>query len=138
MIRVVADANVYISAIVFGGTCESILALARAGIVDLCISGAIRRELRRVLAGTFGWTETRVREALAEIDAVTTLVKPTVRCSGILLHDDDHRILECTITAQAEFLVSGDKKHFHPLKTFQGISIVSPRQFLDLLKSPKL
>jgi uncharacterized protein len=138
VIRVVADTNVYISGIVFGGACESVLALARAGIVDLYISGAIRRELRLVLADTFGWTETRVREALAEIDTLTTLVTPRVRCSGILLHDDDHRILECAITAQAEFLVTGDKKHFHPLKMFQGISIVSPRRFLDLLKPSEL
>ncbi|HWQ68331.1 MAG TPA: hypothetical protein VN494_00010 [Patescibacteria group bacterium] len=34
MIRVVADTNVYISAIVFGGTCEEILVLARAGVVE--------------------------------------------------------------------------------------------------------
>jgi putative PIN family toxin of toxin-antitoxin system len=138
VIRVVVDTNIYVSAIVFGGTCEAVLALARAGIVDLWISGAIRRELRVVLADTFGWTESRVREALAEIDSLTTLVKSNVRCSGILVHDDDHRILECAIAAQAEFLVTGDKKHFHPLKTFQDIRIVSPRQFLDLLKPPEL
>lgn len=138
MIRVVADTNIYVSAIVFGGTCEAVLALARAGIVDLWISGAIRRELRVVLADTFGWTESRVREALAEIDNLTTLVKSTVRCSRILVHDDDHRILECAVAAQAEFLVTGDKKYFHPLKTFRDIRIVSPRQFLDLLKPPEL
>gem|GEM_PF-3076269 len=33
MIGVVADTNVYVSAIVFGGTCEEILALTRAGVV---------------------------------------------------------------------------------------------------------
>ena len=59
MIRVVADTNVYISAIVFGGTCEGILALARAGIVELFLSPAIRRELRLVLRHTFGWPESQ-------------------------------------------------------------------------------
>jgi putative PIN family toxin of toxin-antitoxin system len=135
--RVVADTNIYVSAIVFGGTCEAVLALARAGIVDLCISGAIQRKLRAVLADTFRWTESRVREALAEVKSLTRLIKPTARCSGILVHDDDHRILECAIAAQARFLVTGDKRHFHPLKTFQGIEIVSPRQFLDLLRPPE-
>lgn len=52
MIRVVADTNVYISAILFGGTCEAILALARAGVVDLLLCPAIQRELRFVLANT--------------------------------------------------------------------------------------
>ena len=43
MIRVVADTNVYVSAIVFRGTCEAILALARAGVLDLYVSPARRR-----------------------------------------------------------------------------------------------
>jgi len=34
--------------------------------------------------------------------------------------------------------VTGDKKRFHPLKTFQDIRIVSPWQFLDLLKPPEM
>ena len=63
MIRVVADTNVYVSAIVFGGTCEAILALARAGVVDLYVSPAILRELRFVLPNAFGWTPPQVREA---------------------------------------------------------------------------
>jgi len=84
VIRVVADTNIYLSATVFGGTCEAVLALARAGIVDLQISRAIRRELRIVLADTFGWTESRVREALAEIDSLTTLVRSNVRALGYL------------------------------------------------------
>ena len=57
MIRVVADTNVYVSAIVFRGTCEAVLALARAGVLDLYVSPAIQRELRFVLAQTFSWTQ---------------------------------------------------------------------------------
>jgi predicted nucleic acid-binding protein len=34
-----------------------------------------------------------------------------------------------------DFLVTGDKKHLQPLKTFRGIQIVSPREFLDLLRA---
>jgi len=64
VIRVVADTNVFVSAIVFGGTCEAILALARAGVVELVVSPALIRELRAVLVRTFGWSETRTREAL--------------------------------------------------------------------------
>lgn len=134
MIRVVADTNVYVSAIIFGGTCEAILALTRAGVVDLYLSPAIQRELKDVLAHTFGWTQPQVREALAEVRALASLVRPAVRLSGILPHDQDHRILECALAAQADFLVTGDKKHLQPLKTFRGIRIVSPREFLDLLR----
>jgi predicted nucleic acid-binding protein len=54
VIRVVADTNVYVPAIVFGGTCETVLATARAGIIELFISPAIQKELKSVLSGTFG------------------------------------------------------------------------------------
>ena len=134
MIRVVADTNVYISAILFGGTCEAILALARAGVVDPFLCPAIQRELRFVLAHTFGWTEPQVREALAEVNALASLRRPSVKLSGIVAHDPDHRILECALAAGADFLVTGDKKHLQPLKTFRGVRIVSPREFLNLLR----
>jgi predicted nucleic acid-binding protein len=78
VIRVVADTNVYVSAIVFGGTGEAILAPARAGVVDLFISPAIRRELRFVLGHTFGWAASQVREALAEVDALASLARPSI------------------------------------------------------------
>ena len=79
MIRIVADTNVYVSAIVFGRTCEEILALARSGIVEINISPAIKRELRRVLRTGFQWTEPQVRAALTEVETLTSLVYPTVK-----------------------------------------------------------
>ena len=134
MIRIVADTNVDISAIVFGGTCEAILALARAGVVDLAVSPPILRELRCVLRDTFAWPDAQVREAMAEIAGLSSLVRPAIRLSGIVSHDSDHRLLECAVAAQAAFLVTGNTKHFESLKSFQGVQIVTPRQFLDLLR----
>ena len=134
MIRVVADTNVYVSAIVFGGTCEAILALARAGVVELFISPAIQQELKSVLGETFGWPEFQVRQALAEVNDLATLAKSSVTLSNILTHEQDHRILECALAVQADFLVTGDKKHLQPLRVFRGIEIVSPREFLNLLR----
>jgi len=87
-----------------------------------------------MLTHTFGRTQSQVREALAEVHSLATLVRPSVRLSGILAHDQDHRILECALAARADFFVTGDKKHLQPLKTFRGIPIVSPREFLDRLR----
>ena len=134
MIRIVADTNVYVSAIVFGRTCEEILALARSGIVEINISPAIQRELRRVLRTGFQWTEPQVRVALTEVETLTALVYPTVKLADIVGDDADHRILECAVAADAEFLVTGDKKDLLPLSLFREIRIVSPREFLDLFR----
>ncbi|MBI1892499.1 MAG: putative toxin-antitoxin system toxin component, PIN family [Candidatus Rokubacteria bacterium] len=134
MIRVVPDTNIYISAIVFGGTCEAILALARASVVDLFVSRPILRELKLVLGDAFGWSAPQVREALAEVNSLASLIRPRIKLSGIVAHDPDHRILECALAARADFLVTGDKRHLQPLNTFRGVRIVSPRAFLDLLR----
>ncbi|MDQ7840969.1 MAG: putative toxin-antitoxin system toxin component, PIN family [bacterium] len=133
MIRVVADTNVYVSAIVFGGTPEAILALARAGVVHLFVCPAILAELRSVLSKTFGWPESRVRDALAEVRAVASLVRPSARISGVLAHEADHRILEYAVAARVDFLVTGDRTHLLPLGVFEGIRIVTPREFIDNL-----
>ncbi len=133
MIRAVADTNVYVPAIVFGGVCEAILALARTGLIDLFISPAIRGELRTVLEESFGWPEARVREALSEVDGLASIVRPARTLRGIVAHDPDHRILETALAARAAFLVTGDRKLLLPLQTFREIRIVSPRDFLDLL-----
>ncbi len=109
MIRMVADTNIYVSAIVFGGNCEAIRALARAGVVELFISPALLRELRWVLRDTFEWPEARTREALAAFARLTTVVRPTLRLSGVVAAEADHRVLECAVTARADLLVTGDK-----------------------------
>jgi putative PIN family toxin of toxin-antitoxin system len=134
VIRVVADTNVFVSAIVFGGRCEAILALARAGVVELVVSPALIRELRAVLVRTFGWSETRTREALAVVMSLATVIRPRVRLSGLVMADADHRVLECAVASRADFVVTGDKKHLLPRRRIREIPIVSPRAFLDGLR----
>ena len=43
---------------------------------------------------------------------------------------DDNKFLECALEANADFLITGNKKHF-PLKSFHRTRIVSPRDFID-------
>lgn len=132
MITAVADTNIYISALLFGGPCETILGLARAGLIDLSHSPAIERELRRILHDKFGWTDPHVRNAILELRLVSTRILPALHLSDIVQHEADHRILECAVATRADYLITGDKRHLQPLKHFRGISILSPRAFLNL------
>ena len=132
MITAVADTNIYISAVLFGGPCETILGMARAGLIELYHSPAIERELQRTLRDKFRWTDHQVRDALLEVRAVSHRLLPAVRLTGIVRDDSDHRILECAVAAHVDYLITGDKRHLLPLKHFRGISIISPRGFLNL------
>ncbi len=43
---------------------------------------------------------------------------------------DDNIFIACAITAEAEYIISGDA-HLLNLKEYEGIKIISPREFLD-------
>jgi predicted nucleic acid-binding protein len=43
----------------------------------------------------------------------------------------DTAVLQAAVEGRATHIVTGDKKHLLPLKTYQGIPIVTPRDFLS-------
>jgi putative PIN family toxin of toxin-antitoxin system len=129
MIRVVADTNVYVSALLFGGAPEEVLLLARTGSISLHSSAAIQEELNRVLAAKFGWKSSRVRAAQAALSKFTVAEIPKAVVKAVAEDDSDNRVLECALAARAHVIVSGDR-HLRKLRNFQGIPILSPREFL--------
>ena len=128
--RVVADTNVYISALNFAGTADEVLALGRAGAIAVFISQPILDEVERVLIRKFKWTAPRVREAARAILDFAVLVNPIESVN--LVHDDepDNRIIECAIAAGADAIVTGDQ-HLLKLRSFRNILIMARREFLS-------
>jgi uncharacterized protein len=45
---------------------------------------------------------------------------------------DDNPILAAAIAAQAQYVVSGDKKHLLSLRIVKGIPVISAREFVEL------
>jgi putative PIN family toxin of toxin-antitoxin system len=128
--RIVADTNIYISALNFAGSADKVLALGRAGLIEICISPAILDEIGGVLARKFRWSATRVREARSAISGFTVAVHPREPVSVILEDEADNRILECALAAGADAIVTGDH-HLLQLRHFRGVRITSPREDLD-------
>ena len=61
------------------------------------------------------------------------------RLDTALSDPKDEPVVSAAIYGQADYLVSGDKKHILPLKDHflikkAGIAVVSPREFLEILK----
>jgi len=59
-----------------GSAADEVLALGRAGLIEIYISPAILDEIDGVLSRKFRWSATRVREARAAIGHFTVLVHP--------------------------------------------------------------
>lgn len=130
--RVVLDTNIYISAILFGGMAEKVLEALSQREALIFISPFIVREIRDVLKRKFGWDQTRIAFVLENLQERTLFIRPTVDVHAIVTKEDDNQILACALAAKVDILISGDRKHILSLKTFQGIKILSPREFLHL------
>lgn len=61
-----------------------------------------------------------------------TLVEPANRVT-VSPHESDNRFLECAEAAQAEFLVTGNKRHFP--KQWKSTAVVNARELLTGLKA---
>lgn len=131
-IKVVFDANIYLSAIIFGGNSRQCLELAKLQEIKLFVSQSILLEIARNLQKKFGWSEGEVKEAIKGIGEFATLVYPQTAIKIILNHPSDNKILEAAQEAKANYIISGDKKHLLSLKKLKNIKIISAKEFLDL------
>lgn len=129
MRRVVADTNVLLSAVQFGGKPKQLLALAADGQVDLAISDAILEETLRVLKDKFHHTDAELRETDKQLRVIARTVTPTESISAVDADPSDNRILECAVAANADVILSGDK-HLIALGSFRGIPIQRVGEFL--------
>jgi len=128
--RVVLDTNVYISAILFGGTPEKIRKLSKEKKIELLVSEAIIAEVAEVLRKKFNWESWQISQVINDIRETATLVIPHQTLSVVKKDEDDNRILECGVEGKAQYIISGDKRHLLSLKQYQGIRILSPANFL--------
>jgi putative PIN family toxin of toxin-antitoxin system len=132
-VRVVADTNVLVSALIFpGGAPEAVYRLALEGRIELVTSRPLLAELGRVLTAKFGWDTDRSEEAVAELIRVADVVEPRQPVAEIEADPADNRVLEAAEEGHAEAIVSGDG-HLLALGSWRGITIKSPAEFLAAL-----
>jgi len=129
VLRVVADSNIFVSALVFGGVAARLLQNAVDGKVQLFVSEAILEETLGVMRDKFGRSAEQLEEARQAILSVADIVSERHILDIVKDDPDDNRILECALAAGADAIVSGDK-HLLRLKRFEGISIITLREFL--------
>jgi len=143
MMRVVLDANVLVSAILSPrGTPAQILNAWRAEQFDLVISDAILAEIGRVfrypkIAKRHRWSAERLQAFLDGLAHVAILTPGALTLVVITEDPPDDRYLECAVEGEAAYIVSGDQLLLR-LGVYQGIPILTPRAFLEILqRQPK-
>ena len=134
MVKVVADTNIYISALFWRGNPYKFIHLCFEGKARLVISRQIIDELERILLTDKKFVLPREEVALYTeiILRNAELVSPVITLNVVIKDPADDRILECAVEGEVDYLVSGNK-HLLDVKEFRGIKIVTARQILEIL-----
>ncbi len=91
----------------------------------------VLRELARVLAEKLGLGRESVRRLLLLIEELPARIIDTPASAEARSGDPaDDRILAAALAADADVLVSGDRRHLLPLDDVDGLRILSPQQLL--------
>jgi putative PIN family toxin of toxin-antitoxin system len=128
---VTLDSNIYISGLRSGGPASRLLYMARMGQIRLDISDEILTETIGVLREKFGMPGDLLHHIRGQITRISNLVVPTERLDIIKEDPDDNVILECARAAGSDYIITEDKNLLR-LKTFEGIPIVRPVDWLGM------
>lgn len=134
MIRVVLDTNIIVSALLQPlGPPAQVLALAIGGLIQPCISGSVYSEYEEIISRPrFRLSDDVIAGTLQAIRDKALWVRPTEPIRACSDPDDDI-FVECAYAARADYLVTGNLKHF-PM-SWPGTRIVTARRMLDILSS---
>jgi putative PIN family toxin of toxin-antitoxin system len=134
MTRVVFDTNVLYSTILKPvGVPAQVFDLVIDGLILPCVSDDVLAEYRDVLfRPELDLSASRRRKVLDILSVVALHVAPTEHLK-ISDHEDDNRIYECADAAMADYIVTGNTKHFP--KPHKNTSVIRPRDLLELFKT---
>ena len=133
---VVFDTSVLLSGIGWREKPFDAINLARSGRVVGLTCNHIMAEVAEKLRTKLDYTPERVDEKIADLLTFLRTVEVAGTLRVIQDDPDDDPIVECAVLGQAQYIVTGDKRHLLPLGSFQSIRIVTPAQLLELVTIP--
>jgi putative PIN family toxin of toxin-antitoxin system len=135
-VRIVLDTNVVLSALLWRGTPYRLLdAIQQRSSTQLYSSTALLEELTDVLTRPsatkrLALIDKTAATVLADYVEVIELVAPTTVPRVVPGDADDDQVIAAAVAAEANLIVSGDRKHLLPLGSHAGIAIVDAAEAL--------
>lgn len=132
--RITVDTNVLISATFWNGDSNRIIKKVEQKEIELVLSEDIIKEFSEVL--NYKEIQDKIRNknlemkrTVAKIISLSALVEPTERFNVVKDDPEDNKFIECAKAGRVDFIISNDN-HLLRIKEFEGIKIVSPKEFL--------
>ena len=131
--KIVLDANVIIAAFAARGLCESIMEVCLSDH-EILLCDELLEEILRNLRLKIKLPTKIVDDIGDLLMEQVSMIDPVPLFPDICRDPDDAKILGLAVAADANYIVTGDKDLL-VLKEFQGILILNPRGFSNLLHS---
>ena len=135
MLKVIIDTNVLVSALLKS---DSIPALIVSSVlqkhITLCLSDDIFTEYKEVLAYKKfkKLDQDEINNLLSQFRQYALWFYPQVSLNVIRDDISDNIFLECAHESEADFLITGNKKHFG-FDSYHCTKIINPGEFMDIL-----
>jgi len=130
-VRLVIDTNVFVSGVFFSGPPHEILKAWRSGHIKLVLSPEILAEYHATgdeLSAKF--PDVDLNPWLELIATVGLLVEAPPLAEQVCTDPDDDKFLACAIASRTKLVTSGDKALL-ATSGFGGVTVLTPRQFID-------
>ena len=132
--KIVLDANVFISSFFWGGNPKLIVERIVIGKDELFITKEILDEIEDVIRRPkFHTDNDRINYFISLIEEIGNKITPQILVKNGSRDRTDNKYIECGITANVDYIISGDI-HLLELKKYESIKIVSAKNYLDIVK----
>jgi putative PIN family toxin of toxin-antitoxin system len=132
--KIVLDANIFISAFFWGGNPRMVLERAIAGIDELFITKEILDAINDVIIRPkFHVDENEINYFMNSIEEIVNKIVPKRRINNGSRDKTDNKYIECGIAAHVDYIISGDI-HLLEIEEYENIKIITAKEYLEIIK----
>jgi len=130
--KLVPDTNIFVSAFYWGGNPKKIIDRIIDGTDELYISNEILDEIADIMTGPKFKTKPEIVERyIRSIEKIGKKVFITGKIKEICRDKDDNDKIECGISANADYLITGDSDLL-VLGHYQQMKFITAKEYLSL------
>ena len=131
VIKVVLDTNVLVSSVFWVGNPHKIVELAIDRKIQAFTSPEILQEFENALNRDFLEDHDFIDSQIALVLEYSEIVWPSSKVDLVKEDSEDNKILECALSAGADYIITGDP-HLLNLKQIKDTKIITPSGFMAI------
>ena len=132
--KIVVDANIFISSFFWGGNPRRIVERIIAGQDVLFITKEILDEIEDVIRRPkFHAREEEIHYFINSIEELGNRITAKNKIENGSSDKDDNKYIECGIAASVDYIISGDN-HLLEIGKYENIEIIDARRYLEIVE----